>query len=132
MTPQTIFNLSISGLIKQGKQAINSEGRCQYRAPDGSKCAVGLLIQDEHYLADSESLEVTDKSYTQSSDPVYLMCKASGIDLESRPIRDLLMDLQIMHDDYFMSMHNRESFVEYIERKSFYIAEKHALTPLAV
>ena len=40
-------------LLKQGKQAA-TEGKCQYRADDGCMCAVGVVIDPEHYDANFE------------------------------------------------------------------------------
>lgn len=59
MTPQEIFDTVATHLFAQGKQAV-SDGACVYRAPDGSKCAIGCLIADEFYLSVFEGREVND------------------------------------------------------------------------
>jgi hypothetical protein len=46
MTPQEIFNRVVQHLHDQGHAALDFNGRCVYRAKDGSMCAVGCLIQD--------------------------------------------------------------------------------------
>lgn len=53
MTPQEIFNTVAKHLFAQGKRSRSEIGDnldiCVYRAPDGSKCAVGVLIPDACY-----------------------------------------------------------------------------------
>ena len=57
MTKQQIFNKVVKHLRKQGKRAFNGI-TCWYRAPDGSKCAVGCLLKDDEYRADFEGKTV--------------------------------------------------------------------------
>ena len=47
-TDQEIFNKVAAHLIKQGRQA-KANFSCLYRAPDGCKCAIGVLIPDDKY-----------------------------------------------------------------------------------
>jgi len=48
LTRQNIFNISASGLLKQGKASKDSSS-CMYRGPNGLKCAIGMLIPDKLY-----------------------------------------------------------------------------------
>lgn len=48
MQPQEIFDTVVRHLAKQGKPARRGAS-CVYRAPDGGKCAVGVLIPDYMY-----------------------------------------------------------------------------------
>lgn len=48
ITKQEIFDTVVRHLWAQGEQAID-RGVCQYRAPGGLKCAVGILIPDDKY-----------------------------------------------------------------------------------
>jgi len=50
-----------AGFVAQGgpsfdfaRAVTNKTGGCMYRSPGGSKCAVGLLIDDAHYSPDLE------------------------------------------------------------------------------
>ena len=52
---QEHFNIAYLAVIKQGKPAVNDLGNCVYRAPDGSKCALGHLIKDEDYKKEMDS-----------------------------------------------------------------------------
>lgn len=50
MNSQTIFDTVVRHLWAQGKQAADDNGSCLYRGPNGTKCAVGILIPDDKYL----------------------------------------------------------------------------------
>ncbi len=53
MTKQEIFDKVVRHLMKQGKKSL-VDTKCAYRGADGASCAVGVLINDEHY---DESIE---------------------------------------------------------------------------
>lgn len=57
-TAQETFDTVVNHLRQQGKRAVDPTlgGTCLYRAPDGSKCAVGILIKDEEYFPSMELL----------------------------------------------------------------------------
>ena len=57
---------------------------------------------------------------------MYYMCKASGINLDFAPTRDLVADLQEMHDNCL----DDQDFVAYVKRHAKVIAAKHSLTPV--
>jgi hypothetical protein len=40
---------AILKVIMQGKPSATPDGRCRYRGPNGTKCAVGMLIPDDLY-----------------------------------------------------------------------------------
>jgi hypothetical protein len=51
-TPQQVFDQVVAHLREQNAQAVMERGTetvCQYRTPDGLKCAVGCLISDDEY-----------------------------------------------------------------------------------
>lgn len=77
-------------LLKQGKRSAieraDSYDKCMYRGPNGTKCAVGMLIPDELYDKEIESMEAR-------SLPRILKVK-----MRSNKI-DLLEDLQSIHDE---------------------------------
>lgn len=58
-TAQEMFNVVCIGILAQGKASTekNKDGynECKYRAADGSKCALGLLIPDEDYKPEMET-----------------------------------------------------------------------------
>ena len=49
LTEQETFEKVVRHLFTQGKRAVNREGLCMYRGPDGLKCAIGCLIPDYLY-----------------------------------------------------------------------------------
>lgn len=60
MTAQEIFDTVARHLIAQGKQAVDESGYCKYRAPDGRRCAAGVLITDEEYVPNMEGVMFGD------------------------------------------------------------------------
>lgn len=61
MTDQELFDRVAEHLLTQGKQAKQGT-TCVYRAPDGSKCAIGCLIPDEKYIPEFEDVNFSDNS----------------------------------------------------------------------
>ena len=57
MTPQEIFDTVARHLFAQGKQSRDPVS-CLYRGPDGTKCAVGVLIPDATYDEDMEGCSI--------------------------------------------------------------------------
>jgi hypothetical protein len=47
MTPQEIFDKAFAGIVAQGKPAFSLESGCEYVKEDGSRCAVGVLLDEE-------------------------------------------------------------------------------------
>lgn len=59
MTNQEIFDTVAQHLLTQNSRAIDTGGLCSYRAPDGKKCAVGILIPDNSYKPHFEGFSVS-------------------------------------------------------------------------
>ena len=77
-------------MLKQNKQSLEGMD-CRYRSPEGLKCAVGCLINDEHY---TEELEDIPSDQT----PVKLAVSASlGQPVGSQDAA-WLTELQLIHD----------------------------------
>ena len=58
MTKQTVFNKVVRHLRQQNRRAMNPYGSCQYRTPDGDKCAIGCLIPSKDYKKSMEGQSV--------------------------------------------------------------------------
>lgn len=97
MTPQEIFNTVATHLFTQGRRAyvnpaLAARDRpgvtagCLYRAPDGTRCAVGAILPDDYYLPamEGKALENLD-----------LTCLPEWMQQND----ELLMRLQDAHDD---------------------------------
>lgn len=93
MTKQETFNVVKEHLLDQNAKSISPiTGHCNYRGKDGMKCAVGVLIKDEHYKTYLEDNNILDKR-------VRAALLESGIDAECL---QMLEDLQTMHDTAYV------------------------------
>lgn len=90
MTRQEVFDKVVAHLRAQGRKAVNERGDCVYHAPDGTKCAAGCLILDEHYREDFE-----DKSSAHPD--VARALRNSGVPEDAST---LVRDLQRIHDSF--------------------------------
>ena len=79
---QIVFDRVLRALKKQGKPA----QRCFYRCPDGTKCAIGLVITDKHIKG---CIGYVDKHVHRA---VERSIRRGSIDME------LLTELQFAHD----------------------------------
>lgn len=86
VTKQEHFDKVANHLLTQNKKALDKTGKCVYRAPDGTKCAIGCLIPDELYSPKLESRLVFQDIF----DPIF-----GHLTYEER---NMLDDLQHVHD----------------------------------
>lgn len=95
---QTVFNMVLKHLRKQGKRAMNRNESCRYRGPNGTKCAVGALIADEDYKP------YWDRAVKAADNPV--ICEAARVDIKDayflgevqRRLHDNLSDYDFLYD----------------------------------
>jgi hypothetical protein len=92
LTPVEILDKVSKHLLKQKAKSLGDEGQCAYRGDGGLRCAIGVLIKDEHYSERLEGLRV-------SSAPVMRALVASGV-VSSGSSESLLLlsSLQSIHD----------------------------------
>lgn len=88
LSAQEVFDTVATHLLVQGKPAHDHNNECRYRAPDGAKCAVGCLINDDEYKAQMESWNV-DHLHSKGLLPFRLV-----------EHKWLLSDLQVAHDGW--------------------------------
>ena len=82
---QTAFDTVVAHLRLQKKRSAKpGTNVCMYRGPDGTKCAVGVLIPDDQF---DPTKEIQHISYLHSTIPAL-----QGIDL------DFLCEVQRVHD----------------------------------
>jgi hypothetical protein len=86
---QEVFDIVVNHLFTQGRPAYDVAQGCMYRAPDGLRCAVGVLIPDDLYDPEFE---------TNSSDKVIHDLFKSGL-ADWREHEKLLLALQDTHDN---------------------------------
>lgn len=87
-TKQEVFDKVVNHLRTQGCKSADSNGRCLYRGPNGTKCAVGCLIEDSDY---TESLEDRTVSFLVENTHVLDNYKEQ---------QNLLARMQTIHDNY--------------------------------
>lgn len=121
ITTQDIFNLSVLGVLKQGKQSISWGTQCSYRT-NGLKCVIGHLIKDAHYDLDLEG-------YGFNNDQVLLAVEKSiGRDI-SGDENCLLSDLQDVHDFKDPGEKRPDAdFIDYFKTMAAKVAKKYDLT----
>jgi hypothetical protein len=98
-TKQDLFNHIATHLIKQNDTSRHEKGDdCAYRGTDGKRCAIGSIIDDEHY---DKGFEGKGINYTPIMDAI----EASiGRPIDGRrdsvphTERILLKRLQVIHD----------------------------------
>jgi hypothetical protein len=91
MTEQEVFDKVAKHLLTQnarslGPSSTKSNGMCAYRGNDGLVCAAGCLIPDEAYKP-----WIENKSWGDL---------LSSNFVPSHKYSDLIIELQIVHDDY--------------------------------
>lgn len=81
-------------LVKQGIRAWASTA-CAYRGADGTSCAVGCLITDEHYAPGLEGSSVD----SEAGGPAILAAVEASLGRKlSHDVRHVLRGLQHIHD----------------------------------
>lgn len=109
-TDQEAFDISVNGVIKQGRQS-ESNAMCVYRNKNGMKCAAGHLIPDELYTA---VFEGNAWSRLLLDYPILTTLAKS----------DLVRDLQSAHDNW---AGQTVYFIDHFKIEARKIAERHNL-----
>ena len=90
---QRAFDVAVRELKKQGGRSVNDDEGCMYRGTNGSMCAVGALIADEHYCP---SFEGNGVSSPDLGDKIRAAVARSGYCVSP----SLLSELQRAHDAF--------------------------------
>lgn len=92
-SPQQVFDKVALHLLTQKKQSMNG-AECMYRGVDGTMCAVGCLIKDEHYT------DYIENRGAASDCVVEVLAKSLNTDkAEVFNYVNMLVDLQSIHDN---------------------------------
>lgn len=111
-TEQEVFDYVMRALLKQGKPAVTADEvntggvRCVYRAPDGSKCAVGHLLTEKDMARIYRSRPDQNLSFRRITDTL-------ALPYNSRRVQ-FIEDLQALHD----SVARKEDFVAALKRQA--------------
>jgi hypothetical protein len=99
---QAIFDQVVNHLLTQNAVSWDTNGICQYRGPNGMKCAVGCLIDDAYYHPDMEDMSIQsairDQHIMASRKLLVDALINSGVDLNDPTTAKLLDHLQQVHD----------------------------------
>lgn len=90
METQTIFTQVIQHLARQRVAAVHPSGNCQYRMPDGKRCAVGYLVPEWYYNGTLEGNTPRDREVKNA------LMRTHG-DFTNQQW-ELLQELQSVHD----------------------------------
>ncbi len=86
LTTQEMFDRAARGILAQGEASMTADGDCRYRGPGQLRCAVGWILDDDHYTSSMEEVTV-------------LKLRKQGFCLPWHPRDDdLAIDLQNVHD----------------------------------
>jgi len=115
-TPQELFDTVLTAIREQGRPSMDINGRCQYRGPNGLKCAAGQLIPDEKYkpVMDSDTLNGFGRDFIK---------RYQLDDLE--PHVDLIWYMQAAHDEAAKQF--SVDFLPYFENKMAKVAGRFGL-----
>jgi hypothetical protein len=97
MDQQAIFDKVAEHLIRQGERAMSPSGEgtgaCAYRGQNGTKCAIGCLIDDKFYESRFEGHGIYNHAVRHA------VSRSLGIELDSSPrLVSILSALQDIHD----------------------------------
>lgn len=121
MNNQEIFDKVLTHIRTQKKPASDSQGDCYYRAADGSMCAAGCLIKDEHYNPEMENSDTTHHLVANAL--IY-----SGVDVSNERTGLLLLDLQKAHDRSATAFREQgKRFMDEYETRMIQVAEDFSL-----
>ncbi|MGO4302226.1 hypothetical protein [Cupriavidus sp. RAF12] len=99
-TAQSLFDTIATHLLTQGKKALTYDGTvCRYRGTAGTSCAVGCVIPNKFYTEDIEGESVTSMLKHAMASTYSAPLNAFLLN-DLGPHRDLLRDLQYLHDEH--------------------------------
>ena len=94
MTNQQIFDASVSALLTQGSKSWGVErGGCAYRGDGGTKCAIGILMDDDVYDPLYDDKDIGGSVHKMYIEFPRFKTFVGGVDLT------FLSCLQDIHDD---------------------------------
>lgn len=95
---QELFTKIATHLLQQNEKSRLADGICAYRGENGTMCAIGCIISDEHYTIKLEGTSVVDhegawKAVKRSNPAI------ENLDLHDRHnVHVMLSNLQNIHD----------------------------------
>lgn len=133
---EALFLKVAKHLITQGKPAWNPKQEyCAYRAPDGTRCAIGAMIPDALYDPEIEGLGMVNMTGSQKRDKLFReVLTKSGFNVRDSEERAWLGRLQDFHDawgsDVKAGLRYPLAPVTPLAERLVAFAKKHSLTHL--
>lgn len=121
-TNQEAFDVAARHLLTQGRRSMNPDSSsCAYRGVDGTKCAVGALIDDADYVTEMDRSADGDYGFGIKCATMSRLMPAC---LRSVDI-DLLAKLQSVHD----GAANEKTFIRVVAADLRKVARRFDLSP---
>jgi hypothetical protein len=120
LTRQEILDKVVEHFRAQGGPAVTKRHTCAYRAEDGKKCAVGVLIPDSFY---TPAMEGRTAQTLARIFPDAL--RAAGVDPERDS--DFLTSLQMVHDNAAITYYLCGNFMSTFMERMGYLAKREGL-----
>lgn len=119
MDAQQILNFCVKKIVEQGVPSIEPGDSCRYRGPNGTKCAIGHLIDDAEYKSAFEGITVRTLFRNQNFG-------IKNVDLTDFEIRNLLVQLQDAHDNAaYETVAEPSTFLVEFEKRIGYMLDSH-------
>lgn len=118
MDKQATFNKVVTALIAQGCRS--SDGtRCLYRGPNGTKCAIGLLVDDEHIYMLKEGPGISGQL-----DGTHGAALRQLLDVADDSDEEFLGCLQDMHDGLYFDGTSGDKFTAALKENASWLAKR--------
>lgn len=121
-TTATTLKVIADHLAKQRERSVNAKDICQYRGPNGTMCAVGVLIPDELYSTKLEqttimsllmAAEIPDHHRAATNIPVRDLLASLLPDVDAAQLQTLLRKIQVFHDGYGLTNGEFTKYLKY-------------------
>lgn len=113
-TLRQLYDFVVERIVEQGRPSVNDKGVCLYRAPNGTKCAIGMVIADAHFEPFMEEVALRAGPHGRGEYALFTAVERSlGFELLPSAHVALLNALQEAHDGAAVRYHIRgEDFLE--------------------
>ncbi|SAL02845.1 hypothetical protein AWB80_08451 [Caballeronia pedi] len=97
LSPKEIYERVSEHLLTQRAVSEDDNGSCRLRSPEGRKCAIGSLVNDDLYEPELEGIGISYYRHAQDGKLLQALF-ASNVNAYDPNIIDLLIELEEIHD----------------------------------
>ncbi|WP_225936182.1 hypothetical protein [Caballeronia sp. NK8] len=97
LSPKKIYERVSEHLLTQRAVSEDDNGSCRLRSPEGRKCAIGSLVNDDLYEPELEGVGISYYRHAQDGKLLRALF-ASNVNAYDPNIIDLLIELEEIHD----------------------------------